>query len=165
MDIVIREGAAADLEAVHAMNQAARPAVGDETPETLAAIVEMAAYFRVAERDGRLVGFLIGLTPEADYESMNFQWFRRHYDSFAYVDRIVIAEEARGSGLGRRFYEDFEEFARGRAPIVTCEVNTRPRNHVSLSFHSALGFTAVGTQETAGGAKSVVMLSKPVTPG
>ncbi|NNE42793.1 MAG: GNAT family N-acetyltransferase, partial [Gemmatimonadetes bacterium] len=48
----------------------------------------------------------------------------------------------------------------GRAPMITCEVNTRPRNDGSLRFHARLGFREVGTQETEGGAKAVSLLEK-----
>jgi predicted GNAT superfamily acetyltransferase len=93
---------------------------------------------------------------------MNYAWFTARYDSFAYVDRIVVAEHARGIGLGRRFYAELEEFARSRAPWILCEVNTRPRNEVSLAFHERLGFEAVGEQDTEEGRKRVVMLRKAV---
>lgn len=163
MNAVIRDVAGTDLEAILTLNQDARPAVSDLTQDELATFAEMATYFRVADQDGRILGFLIGLEPHATYSSMNFQWFRRHYDSFVYVDRIVIHEDARGMGLGRRFYADIEQFARQRAPILTCEVNTRPRNEESLQFHETLGFAPVGMQDTEGRKKTVVMLSKPVT--
>jgi len=154
-----RDGTPADAEAVHAINQANVPAVGTETPEAMRELIAMAAAFRVAEDEGGIAGFLLALTPEAPYGSGNFLWFRERYPSFVYVDRIAIREDRRGGGLGRRFYEDLARYAAGRAPIITCEVNTRPRNEGSLRFHDRMGFEEVGTRETDDGKKSVVMLS------
>ena len=117
MPILLRDVRTADLEAVHALNQGAVPAVGSVALDDLRTFVRMAAYFRVAEDPdvGRIAGFLVGLTPGAPYGSLNFAWFRERYPSFVYVDRIVIRRDARGAGLGRRFYDDIEAFARGRA--------------------------------------------------
>lgn len=153
-----REGSLADADAVHALNQANTPAVGDETPEAMRDLIAMAASFRVAEDERGIAGFLIAMTPDAPYGSGNFLWFRERYPSFMYVDRIAIREDRRGDGLGRRFYEDLAIFTEGRAPFITCEVNTRPRNEGSLRFHARMGFEEVGTRESDGGKKTVVML-------
>jgi len=161
MTIRLRDFRPDDLDAVHALNQGAQPAVGGETPEGMRALAGMAACFRVAEDDdGRVAGFLIALTPEAPYASLNFRWFRDRYPAFVYVDRIVVRDDVRGTGLGRRFYDDLAVFARGRAPMITCEVNTRPRNDASLAFHDRLGFEAVGEREAGDDGKAVVMLLK-----
>ena len=39
-------------------------------------------------------------------------------------------------------------------------MNVRPRNDGSLRFHQRYGFTAVGEQDTEGGAKRVTLLEK-----
>jgi len=46
------------------------------------------------------------------------------------------------------------------AAYWTCEVNLRPENDASISFHSCLGFVEVGRQMTEGGAKEVALLAK-----
>lgn len=158
----LRDVAAADLPVVVEMNRAAMPAVSDASLEDMAWYAEHAAYFKVATDGDRLSGFLIAFTPEASYTSENFRWFQARYADFVYVDRIVVTEGARGHGLGQRFYEDVEEFARGLATRVTCEVNIRPRNEGSLRFHARLGFQEAGTQETEGGKKAVALLVKPL---
>ena len=141
-DAAIRDVAPADLAEVHALNEAAVPTVNSLTLEALRGFACDSAYFRVAEEVGSILGFLVGLTPEAEYDSPNFVWFRERYTDFVYVDRIVIGEVARGRGLGRRFYGSFEEFGRNRgSPILACEVNLRPSNERSLHFHHCFGFT------------------------
>lgn len=162
MTIRIRDVRPDDLEAVHALNQDALPAVSDVTLDDMRWFADVAAYFRVADDGERILGFLIGLTPDVDYGSMNFAWFKTRFDSFVYIDRIVIHEKARGCGLGKRFYLGLSDFTRSRAPMITCEVNTKPRNEGSLAFHEKLGFEPVGSQETEGGAKTVQMFKKDV---
>jgi predicted GNAT superfamily acetyltransferase len=107
-------------------------------------------------------GFLILIGPGvADYESPNYRWFSERYDDFLYVDRIVIDEANRGSGLGRMLYEFAVDRAMQRP--VLAEVNVRPRNDVSLAFHEAFGFAHVGAQQVEDGAKEVAMLCRPST--
>lgn len=165
MTISLREPAAADLGAVHALNQAAVPHVNRLPVEALDWFRSHAFYFRVAEVDGRLRGFLIALTPEADYASPNFNWFVRRRTSFVYVDRIVVAPEARRRGLASRLYQDLERVARERAATLTCEVNLHPPNEDSLRFHARRGFVEVGRQLTEGGAKEVCLMEKPLLGG
>ena len=52
--------------------------------------------FRATALDG---AFLIAFDENADYESENFLWFRARYERFAYVDRVVVPESARGKGV------------------------------------------------------------------
>jgi uncharacterized protein len=86
----------------------------------------------------------------------NFQWFRQRYPRFAYVDRVAVAQTARGRGLGRALYEDlFAKAAAEGHTIVTCEINTDPPNPGSQAFHAALGFNAVGDAAIYGGKRTV----------
>lgn len=159
----LRDAVPADLEAIHALNEAALPAVNSLTPADIERFAQRAEYFRVAEAEaGDVVAFLIGLFAGHAYESPNYRWFSRRHERFAYVDRIVVAEEARGRGLGAALYDDFARFSAPHAPVLTCEVNLRPRNEPSLRFHERLGFRRVGTQLTDGGRKQVVLLEKPL---
>ena len=146
MALAIREAGERDLDSILALNNAAGPGI---LPVDLARIRELfdtAAYFRVAEVDGVIGGFLIALTPEAEYESLNFAWFRERYPEFVYIDRIVIARPYRGLGLGRVFYADVQSFAEVRSPLLTCEVFLDPRDDVSVLFHGTYGFREVGQQ-------------------
>ena len=163
MAIEIRDADSRDLPTVLAMNQAAVPHVGSITLERMQTFHDHAAYFRVALADGSLAAFLIGLTPEADYDSPNFLWFRRNYVEFAYIDRVAVAGGARRLGLGSALYRDFERFFSGRVPRIACEVNLRPSNEPSMDFHRRHGFVQVGSQEIEGGAKEVAMLVKELT--
>ena len=153
-----------DLAAVGLMNEEAVPAVNSLTSEELQRFADEAPYFTVARLADDVAGFLIGLDQTAEYHSLNFQYFKRTFDKFAYVDRVIVGSGARGKGLGKLLYRDFEKWARSRGlPRLTCEVNLRPPNERSLRFHDRARFHEVGRQETEGGAKLVVLLEKPLT--
>ncbi len=160
MTTLIRTVDEAELEAILAINNAAIPDVNELSKVTLGQLVEQAAYFRIAERDGAIAGFLLALTPEADYASDNFRWFKDQYDAFVYIDRVVVAKGHRGHGIGNIIYADIHSFAEQVAPRLTCEVNLEPRNEVSLLFHAAHGFHEVGQQRTEGGQKKVSLLAR-----
>lgn len=80
----------------------------------------------VAERDGRLAGFLCGFLSQTDPDE-------------AYVHFAGVAPEERGRGLGRALYGRFLAEARrhGRSR-VRCV--TSPANEASRAFHRRLGF-------------------------
>ena len=155
---MIRDVKEQDLEAVLALNEAAVPHVNSIPMAQLETFRQEAAYFRVALVDGAVAACLVGLTPDADYGSLNFQWFKARYDDFAYVDRIAVAEYARRLGLGSALYADFEGRFTGRVPRLACEVNLEPPNEVSMAFHRRHGFVQVGTQPADG--KIVALLVK-----
>ena len=158
-NILIRNAQTADLPLVLELNQAALPHVSSVALADMERFAEIASYFRVAEIDDRMAGFLIALNPGHDYASDNYRWFNSNFDDFFYIDRIVIADNARGMGLGSALYQQVIMIAKAFAPRVTCEVNTLPPNPLSMAFHDRFGFKPVGTQQTEGGKKEVALLS------
>ena len=91
------------------------------------------------------LAFLLAFDQDAPYDSPNFLWFRERYRRFVYVDRIVVATQARGLGHARHLYGELFDRARacGHDQIV-CEVNVWPPNPASDAFHAQLGFSEVG---------------------
>ena len=153
-----------DLPAVHAINQAAVPAVGDETVAGLEHIAGQSIIALVADDQGTIGGFCLVLAPGADYHSGNYRWFAERYADFVYLDRVALAPTCRRRGLGRAMYAEVERLAeelRPSATHFTLEVNLRPRNDPSLAFHGALGFVEVGQRETEYGAL-VSLMAKPL---
>lgn len=155
---MIRDVQSGDLEAVLALNEASVPHVNSVPMAQMEQFRREAAYFRVALVDGAVAAYLVGLTPDADYGSLNFRWFKARYGDFAYVDRVAVAEHARRLRLGSALYEDFERHFAGRVPRLACEVNLRPPNEVSMAFHRRHGFEQVGEQAVDG--KIVAMMVK-----
>lgn len=145
---------------VHQMNEGALPHVNSVDIDYFRAQVENDSYFRASYRGDDIVAFLLAMDEKAEYDSPNFQWFKRRYPRFVYIDRVVVAEGCRGAGLGASLYGDVRKWALARAPMLACEVNLRPSNEVSLRFHARQGFTPVGTQETDSGRKTVSLMVK-----
>ena len=147
-----------DLPHIHDLNQHALPAVSSITLNDMTQFLEMADYFRVIKVKTNIAGFLIALALGKNYHSPNYKWFEKKYSQFMYVDRIVIDPSFQNKGLGLAFYDDLKIFCQGYAPIITCEVNLKPKNDGSLIFHKKYGFKQVGTQETEGGKKEVSLM-------
>ncbi|MGB0134796.1 GNAT family N-acetyltransferase [Dokdonella sp.] len=160
MTIVIRDVREQELDSVLALNNAVGPRILALDATGMRWFFRNAAYFRVAEVDGVIAGFLIALREFSGYESSNFLWFRQRYPEFAYIDRIVIAEPYRGFGLGRIFYCDVTSYAELRVPLLACEVFLEPRDDVAVLFHGTYGFNEVGQQLMAGVGLPVSLLAK-----
>lgn len=104
---------------------------------------------------------LVTFDQDADYDSVNFQWFRERLDRFVYIDRIVVSETHRGAGLARILYEHLFGLARAAGHhTVTCEVNAVPPNPGSDAFHARMGFEEMGLAELADRGKTVRYFSK-----
>jgi predicted GNAT superfamily acetyltransferase len=154
-----------DLDDLLELNQSNLPHVGSISISDMAHLHRQAVYFRVAESEGQTAGFLIGFDPQADYNSLNFLWFKKRYKNFAYIDRIVVAPDSRRKGVAFSLYRDLEHFAaRRNMPIMACEYNLRPKNEISRQFHQKYGFKEVGTQKTENGKKTVSLQIKRVSP-
>lgn len=140
----------ADLDDVLALNQAWVPHVGALDRDRLVSILDTAELAAtVRGTDGALAGFVIVLGPGASYDSPNYAWFAERHNRFTYVDRIAVAAEIAGAGIGRRLYEHVADHARTvGSPVVCAEVNLDPPNPDSLAFHARMGFQPVGTQWT-----------------
>jgi ribosomal protein S18 acetylase RimI-like enzyme len=79
----------------------------------------------VAERDGRVVGYLLGFVNQ---------------DDVGYIHAVAVRQGARGQGLARAMYERFEERVRARRGRGLRAI-TAPENGGSRAFHAALGFS------------------------
>ncbi|MEO5566731.1 MAG: GNAT family N-acetyltransferase [Luteimonas sp.] len=144
MSIVIRDVREHDLDSVLALNNAAGPAILPLDVARLRRFYLDADYFRIAERDGNLAGFLVGFGSSASHDSSNFRWFSQRHPDFFYIDRIVVASRRRGGGVGRAFYADASSFAELRHPQLACEVFLDDGNDPALLFHGSFGFREVG---------------------
>lgn len=141
---MIRPYDPADEAQVLALNAACQPEVGPMDQAKLHQFVDWAPHLTVVEDEGRIVGFLVGMTEGLPYQSPNYGWFVERHESFAYVDRVAIDEASRGAGWGPALYREFEAWARDEGrPVLCAEVNTVPPNPRSLRFHDLFGFDLV----------------------
>ena len=154
----------AQLPSIVKINQEALPAVSSVTLDDMEHFLSIVDYFRTLRLDDTIAGFLIALTPGKDYHSPNYKWFEKKFDSFMYVDRIIIDPAYQSNGFGWAFYNNLREFTKDRSPRITCEVNLRPPNEGSIIFHEKYGFRQVGTQETEDGKKEVSLMEYKINP-
>lgn len=160
MSLILRDIEAEDLNAVWALNNSAGPGIVPIDRERMRHLFDVARYFRIARYNGELAGFQIALSPEADYDSPNFLWFRSQFPDFLYIDRIVVDSRFRRHGIGRVFYADVLSFAEVRYPLLTCEVFIQPRDDVSLVFFGTNGFQEVGQQVLPNGRRVSMMVKE-----
>lgn len=160
MTLSIRDVREAELDSVLALNNAVGPRILSLDATRLHWFYAHASYFRVAEVDGVIAGFLIAMRENTAYTSPNFLWFRERYPEFLYVDRIVIAEPNRRDGLGRILYCDVTSYAELRVPLLTCEVFLEPRDDAAVLFHGTYGFNEVGQHVMADVGRPVSLLAK-----
>lgn len=87
---------------------------------------------RIAERNGLLVGFVIGFcSPSIPNE--------------AYVHFLGVAPNERGRGLARHLYQEFFTMAQADGRTVIRAI-TSPVNAASIAFHRQMGFTVTMPQ-------------------
>jgi predicted GNAT superfamily acetyltransferase len=154
----IRDLVPDDHHAVHSINEAGTPGVHMASLEELVAITQMSCIAIVAEEDGAVVAFCQVLPPGAPYRSVNYAWFSARFDDFVYLDRVAVARDYRGRGIGASLYAEIER--RTPAAWFTLEVNLVPRNEGSLRFHARHGFQEVGQQDTDYGARVSLMAKR-----
>ena len=98
-DIKTIETVPAELQAaVLALNNEHAEELSWLEPEQLSALLGEAFY---ARRIGALEAFIMTFDQSARYDSPNFLWFRGRYPRFVYVDRVVVAAEARRTSRSR----------------------------------------------------------------
>ncbi|MEZ4340353.1 MAG: GNAT family N-acetyltransferase [Sandaracinaceae bacterium] len=110
---------------------------------------ELGSHALIAEEDGEVVGFLLGLvTDEAP--------------RVAYVHLVGIHPDHRRLGVGKELYVRFTERARASG-AATMKAITTVGNEGSLRFHEALGFEAREDEDYAGRGRSRVVFTKDLS--
>jgi predicted GNAT superfamily acetyltransferase len=148
---------AGDIHALLALNNAHEREVGLSGRSGFAELIAMS--FRTRMTDDR-DAFLIALAGKAPEIAPNYRWFVERYGAFVYIDRVVVAEQARRKGYGRLLYRDLLLAAVDAGyRLVCCEINSDPPNPVSDAFHASFGFEEVGRAFLPDRGKSVRYLT------
>jgi len=127
-------------------------------------LIQATCFCKLVDEEKNLGGFVIALQPGKPYDSVNYRWFERAYESFLYIDRIMISPASRRQGLASQIYLELIALANARSiPRLCCEVNLKPANPESQQLHHSLGFLSVGTQYTENRTKQVDLLVKNLT--
>jgi len=135
----IRHARDSDLDAITAMSNKESQWVGTADRPFFEKYISLPEFLVAKATNGAIAGFVLGMTPEVDYDSLNFIWFRDRFNPFLYIDRVVVAPEYRRQGLATEFYNRLKQAEKG--PLV-CEVCVK--NDESIAFHERFGFTNIG---------------------
>lgn len=155
-DIAIRDANQADFAAIVALNTAEVRHTSPMDEARFRHLDALASYHKVATVDGAAAAFLLVMKDGCGYANENFEWFAARYDTFLYVDRIVVGSDYQGLRLGTLLYQDLFDYARSHGiATIACEYNLVPPNEPSRLFHDKFGFHQVGSQWLGNGAKQV----------
>ena len=158
MEYKIKNATKNDLDFVLSLNQQSLNAVSHSNFTQMNYFLDISSYFKILHLNDSPIGFLIGIEPNKKYKSENYRWINEKYQSFIYVDRIIIDSNYTNMGLGTYFYNHLKNTFVGQFKYITCEVNLKPFNEQSLNFHKKYGFNVSGEQETEYGKKRGVYL-------
>lgn len=143
-----------------AINNAAIPEVNLLDESKACWLMEQAALARMATLNGQAAGVIIVLSDTAGFESDYYGWFVERYRNFMYIDRVIVAEWARGRGVASALYQEVEQAAQTQGLAIAAEVYAQPPNIPSLNFHRKRGFQEIGQQVSAAEGKTVAKLMK-----
>jgi GNAT superfamily N-acetyltransferase len=106
---------------------------------------ELGEHALIAEEDGDVVGFLLGLAAPSS--------------GTGYVHLVGINPDHRRKGVGKELYRYFAEACR-RAGLTQIKAIATVGHEGSLKFHQAMGFTAQETPDYAGPGRARVVFIK-----
>ena len=155
MNYNIRTVDESDFDYILSLNQKTIPEVSSTDLMGMSYFLKNASYFKIICNNNHPVGFCIGLMPGEEYASENYIWINKRYNSFIYVDRVIIDQKYRNKGLGSYFYNHLLETFYGKVEYIICEVNIKPYNKQSINFHKKYGFKEIGRKDTENSKKKV----------
>jgi GNAT superfamily N-acetyltransferase len=109
---------------------------------------ELGEHALIAEQDGRVVGFLLGMAvPKA---------------GVGYIHLVGIDPGSRRKGVGKLLYQHFEQACR-KAGFAQIKAIGMVGHEASMKFHTALGFKAEEQPDYAGPGRARVVFTKALT--
>ena len=147
-----------DFDFVLSLNQKNLPEVSNADLVGMSYFLKNSSYFKIIRESNHPVGFLIGIMPGKDYSSENYVWINKRYNSFIYIDRVIIDKKYRHKGIGSYFYNHLAKTYCGKVSSLMCEVNILPYNKPSINFHKKYGFKEIGQKNIENGEKTVSYL-------
>ena len=157
----IRLASSADAAQIAQLNKAFVSVTSPMDSQRFLELLELCSYCLVVEHGERLLGFIIAMRNAMPYDNENYQWFEARIQNMVYVDRIVLAADARGQGLGHQLYDQLSEmaFADG-CKVMTAEMDIEPPNTHSLHFHGKRGFIEHGQRVLESGKRVSMQCSE-----
>ncbi|WP_375322455.1 GNAT family N-acetyltransferase [Aliivibrio logei] len=142
--MIIRAILEKDIDTILELNEQFVHVLSPMNKSKLIRLIEMSAISVVIEEDNHIAGFMLAFTQGVKYESINYEWFNENYDSFLYIDRIVVSEHFQGKRVASRLYKQALDLAAERSlSCVVAEIDIMPPNDPSLLFHQKMGFKEI----------------------
>jgi hypothetical protein len=160
--ITIRAMTREDSPQVLRINASSQPHVAPLNERELGRLLALHNEHLVAiENTEPALGYALAFHREASYDGEEFLVLRSALaEPFVYIDQVAVAAQHMGRGVGRALYEELERIAGGRRiRFLCCEVNTKPSNPDSATFHKRMGFEFFATLTTFDG-REVELLTK-----
>ena len=134
------------LEILFNLNQENVPEVGSlPSLSNLKNLIQLSALNFYVLNEEEIIGFVICFREGSKYHSPNYKFFCDSEKKFLYIDRIIIKDGFRRRGAGTILYDHLSSISSKADLPLCCEVNTVPKNEISLNFHAKNGFTEVGS--------------------
>ena len=147
------------IQFIYELNQSNLPALGPlNSINHLKELYIESKFILLLKNEIDYLGFAIVMDSDSNYQSLNYQYFRRKYTDFLYIDRVAVVDKAQRMGVGSSIYNKLYELNSEVSIPICCEVNTIPLNQQSLDFHSKQKFKII--EEVKFGKKRVAMLVK-----
>ena len=136
------------LEYLYSLNQENTPEVGSlNDAKSFRKLFGLSSNSLLIEYKNQVIGFMICFRENSIYDSENYKFFNDKKKKFLYIDRVVIKSGFRRIGFGTEIYKYIDEVASKNFLPICCEVNSMPRNEISINFHIKNGFTEVGEKD------------------
>ena len=150
--MIIRKATPDDADTIASLNEVFVTVTSPMDAQRFLELFALSSFCLVAETTEKVLGFVIALKNGAPYDNGNYQWFEARVSEMVYVDRIVLASDARGQGVGGALYTYLAEIALGSGcQVMTAEMDIEPLNAHSVYFHEKLGFSEIGQRRLDSG--------------
>ncbi len=103
-----------------------------------------------------LLGFLMVFGSHANYSNEHFDWFKKRFKRFLYIDRLVTRAENQRRGVAERLYQNLFKYGKGKYPMMVGEINVE--NTPSLRFNEKMGFKVIDSFFDSNGNENVAVL-------
>ena len=136
------------------LNQENTPEVGslnnsEYIPESLRKLIELSSIqnLLIEYKDQVLLALLFVSRENSVYDSENYKFFNGNKKNLYILIELSLNHGFRRMGFGTQIYKYIDEVAYKNFLPICCEVNSMPKNEISLNFHIKNGYTEVGEKD------------------
>jgi len=145
-NINIRKATEGDIPQIKLINDSESEWVGEESEDFFKRYLDISFFLVAINKQDEVIGFVMVMDGNEEYDSINFLWFKQKYNNFRYIDRIVIKEDYRLAGIADKLYNfvSVSMVEDNRRSFLVVKVSIEPLNLASKKFHLKKGFQKVG---------------------